>query len=83
MVFDEATPYQAVVDAVHAQKPASVCEFSVFDIYRGTGVENGKKSLAFRILVQDTQKTMTDAEVDSAVSAIIKILQDQFNAKLR
>ena len=83
MVFDEATPYQSVIDAVHAQKPASVCEFSVFDIYRGTGVENGKKSLAFRMLVQDTQKTMTDAEVDFAVSAIIKILQDQFNAKLR
>jgi phenylalanyl-tRNA synthetase beta subunit len=35
------------------------------------------------MLVQDTQKTMTDAEVDSAVSAIIKILHDRFNAKLR
>ena len=55
----------------------------MFDIYRGQGIENGKKSLAFRMLVQDTHKTLTDAEVDSAVSEIIKILQNQFNAKLR
>jgi phenylalanyl-tRNA synthetase beta chain len=35
------------------------------------------------MLVQDTDKTLTDAEVDSAVSEIIKILKNQFNAKLR
>ncbi len=83
VVVDEKTPYQAILDAVNAQKPASILEFSVFDIYRGQGIENGKKSLAFRMLVQDTHKTLTDAEVDSAVSEIIKILQNQFNAKLR
>ena len=82
-VFDEATPYQVVLDAVYAQKPEAVIDFSVFDIYRGQGIANGKKSLAFRMLVQDTQKTMTDAEVDSAVLDIKKILQDKFNAKLR
>jgi phenylalanyl-tRNA synthetase beta subunit len=35
------------------------------------------------MLVQDTDKTLTDAEVDSAVSEIIKILKNKFNAKLR
>ena len=83
VIFDEDTPYQAILDAVNAKKPDAVAEFSVFDIYRGPGIESGKKSLAFRMLVQDTHKTMTDAEVDSAVSEIIKILQNQFNAKLR
>ncbi len=82
-IFDENTPYQAILDAVNAQKPAIVSGFVVFDIYRGAGIENGKKSLAFRMLVQDTEKTLTDAEVDSAVSEIIKILKNQFNAKLR
>jgi phenylalanyl-tRNA synthetase beta chain len=83
LIFDENTPYQAVLDAINAQKPKAVTEFLIFDIYCGPGVENGKKSLAFRMLVQDTHKTMTDAEVDSAVSEIIKILQNRFNAKLR
>ena len=82
-IFDENTSYQAVLDAIIAQKPKTVVDFALFDVYRGQGVENGKKSLAFRMLVQDTHKTMTDAEVDSAVSEIIKILQNRFNAKLR
>ena len=43
----------------------------VFDVYRGPGVENGKKSLAFRVLLQDTQKTLTDAEVESAVAQLV------------
>jgi len=83
VVFDENTPYQAILDAVNAQKPSIITGFVIFDIYRGAGVESGKKSLAFRMLVQDTDKTLTDAEVDSAVSEIIKILSNQFNAKLR
>ncbi len=83
LVFDEAVPFQSIRDEVFAKKPEAVADFWVFDMYRGPGVENGKKSLAFRMLVQDTQKTMTDAEVDSAVSEIIKILQNRFNAKLR
>ncbi len=83
VVLDEKTPYQDILDAVNSRKPASILEFAVFDIYRGQGIENGKKSLAFRMLVQDTRRTLTDAEVDSAVSEIIKILQNQFNAKLR
>ena len=83
VIVDEKTPYQAILDAVNAQKPAAILAFSIFDIYRGSGIESGKKSLAFRMLVQDTQKTLTDADVDSAVSEIIKILHNQFNAKLR
>lgn len=83
LVFDENVTYRAILDAVNARKPATVTDFWIYDIYRGPGVENGKKSLAFRMLVQHTHKTMTDAEVDSAVSEIIKILQERFNAKLR
>jgi phenylalanyl-tRNA synthetase beta chain len=83
LVFDEDVTYQAVLDAVNSQKPVAVIDFSVFDIYRGSSMSKGKKSLAFRVLVQDTHKTMTDAEVDSVVSEIIKILQNRFNAKLR
>jgi phenylalanyl-tRNA synthetase beta chain len=55
----------------------------LFDHYRGAGVENGKKSLAFRVLLQDTQKTMTDLEVESAVAQLKERLVRQFGGKLR
>ena len=80
---DEGVTYQAVVDALRQGRPPIVTEIGLFDIYRGTGVEKGKKSLAFRVLLQDTRRTLTDAEVESAVSQLRQILQQRFNAKFR
>jgi len=81
--IDEGLSYQAVLEGLRRQPPPFVVEIALFDIYRGTGVEEGKKSLAFRVLLQDTRKTLTDAEVESAVSQLRQILQQRFNAKLR
>ena len=80
---EEGVGYQAIIGALWRGRPPIVTEIGLFDIYRGTGVEKGKKSLAFRVLLQDTRKTLTDAEVESAVSQLRQILQQQFNAKLR
>jgi len=55
----------------------------LFDVYRGKGVEHSKKSLAFRILLQDTEKTLTDAEADQEVANLRKILKERFEAILR
>ena len=60
-----------------------VSEIEVFDAYRGKGLENGKKSLAFRVLLQDTRKTLTDTEVECAISDLKQAVQQQFGAKLR
>ncbi|HRA24456.1 MAG TPA: phenylalanine--tRNA ligase subunit beta, partial [Usitatibacteraceae bacterium] len=54
----------AILEAVRASLPPVVREVEVFDQYRGKGVENGRKSLAFRIVMQDTARTLTDAEVE-------------------
>jgi len=80
---DDAISYQAILEGLRREQPAIVTEIGLFDIYRGTGVEKGKKSLAFRVLLQDTRKTLTDAEVESAISQLRRTLQQQFNAKLR
>jgi len=80
---DEGIAYQALLDELRRDPPPIVTEIGVFDIYRGTGVENGKKSLAFRVLLQDTRKTLTDAEVESAIAQLRAVLKQRFNAKLR
>jgi phenylalanyl-tRNA synthetase beta chain len=82
-IFDEEIEYQQVLDALRQQRPAVVTEVALFDVYRGKDVGEGRKSLAFRVLLQDTRKTLTDAEVESAVEQLREILQRQFNAKLR
>src|SRR5262249_42763986 len=80
---DEDLGYQVVLEELRRDLPAIVTDIGLFDIYRGTGVEKGKKSLAFRVLLQDTRRTLTDAEVESAVSRLRDVLKTKFNAKLR
>jgi phenylalanyl-tRNA synthetase beta chain len=80
---DERLAYRDILEELRRNQPPIVTEIGVFDSYRGKGVEKGKKSLAFRVLLQDTRKTLTDAEVESAVAQLRAVLTLKFNAKLR
>ncbi len=80
---DERHPLQALLDSMQARKAPIVDSITAFDMYRGKGVGPGKKSLAFRVLLQDTQKTLTDAEVDAAVAGLRAVLEQEYGAKLR
>ena len=66
-----------------ARVPGVVREVEVFDQYRGKGVEPGKKSLAFRIVMQDTDRTLTDSEVEAVVASVREQLLKQFKAQPR
>jgi phenylalanyl-tRNA synthetase beta chain len=83
VIVPEDVEIQAILDDLALHKPGPVESVHLFDLYRGPGVENGKKSLAFRVLLQDTQKTMTDPEVESAVAQLVGRLIRQFGGKLR
>ncbi|MDP2827922.1 MAG: phenylalanine--tRNA ligase subunit beta [Sulfuricellaceae bacterium] len=83
VVVEESVPALNLVDAVNSALPPYVTEFMLFDVYRGKGVDFGKKSLAFKVLMQDTQKTLTDEEVEVALAGIQEILAARFEATLR
>ena len=55
----------------------------LFDEYRGKGLENDEKSLAFRVTLQDTQTTLQDDKVDAAIKALTAAATGKFSAKLR
>ena len=79
----ENTPVGALLEAVRKGVPGFVREVEVFDQYRGKGVEPGKKSLALRIVMQDTDRTLTDSEVEAVVASIRDLLDQQFQARPR
>lgn len=83
VVVDETLPVTSLLEAIEAQRPALISEFTLFDVYQGAGVESGKKSLAFKMLLQHTEKTLTDSEIDSAVQAVLDTLAQLFKASLR
>ncbi len=80
VVVAEDLPAGVILEAVRASIPAVVREVEVFDQYRGKGVETGRKSLAFRIVMQDTARTLTDAEVEEIVGSIRHLLVEKFKA---
>ena len=74
---------QAMLDALKKHAPRVVSEVALFDVYRGKGIDSDKKSVAFRILLQDTLKTLTDVEAETALQQLLQVLQEEFQAKLR
>jgi phenylalanyl-tRNA synthetase beta chain len=83
VVVDEGVSAQALLDALSGARPGLVQEVRLFDLYRGEGVRKGKKSLAFRVVMQDTGKTLTDAEVDAAMADLDELLTARFGAQRR
>lgn len=55
----------------------------LFDVYRGTGIPAGKKSLAFSLELRAEDRTLTDADTEQIVSAVLAALQENFGATLR
>jgi phenylalanyl-tRNA synthetase beta chain len=83
IVVDEQVPAQDILDALDAMKPAQIEQITLFDVYRGMGIDRGKKSLAILVLIQDTARTLTDAEIDAAVAVLLRELENRFEATLR
>lgn len=83
VVVDAGLEVGSVLEAVRGALPATVTEFELFDVYQGQGVGSGKKSLAFRVLLQHTEKTLTESEIEVAVSQVLAFLSERFNAALR
>ena len=82
VLVDEAVTVQSLLETMQAQQVPFVSEIALFDVYRGKGVEEGRKSLAFRVLLKDTQKTLTDSEIEPSIASLVQALQ-KIGAKLR
>jgi phenylalanyl-tRNA synthetase beta chain len=83
LVVDNPLPAQTLLDALDAAKPPHVIALSVFDVYRGAGLTDGKKSLAILVLMQDTSRTLTDADIDATEAALLVVAREKFGASLR
>src|SRR6185503_14073191 len=83
LLVDATLPAHAVLEAIQAEKPAIVQDVRVFDLYQGGSLPQGKKSLAFRVVMQDTERTLTDLEADAARDSVVALLGRRFGANLR
>lgn len=74
----------AEIERVIAKKGGSYFRgATLFDVYEGKQVGEGKKSMAFHLHFQSDDKTLTDEEVDAAFAAILQAAEEQLHAQLR
>ncbi|GAB1234726.1 phenylalanine--tRNA ligase subunit beta [Ferrigenium sp. UT5] len=75
VVVDEHVTVQSLLEAMQGCKVPFVVGINLFDLYRGHGVAQGRKSLAFRVLLQDTEKTLGDSEIEQSIAGLLDVLQ--------
>ena len=83
MLVPEATTHDAVLQAVKQAKPANLEGVELFDVFRGKNVPAGQKSLAYAFTYRSPDKTLTDAEVNTAHAKIVEAFKTQLKATVR
>ena len=83
VVVDEAVPAEAVRVAIGQAAGDMLNDLELFDVYRGEGIEGGRKSLALSLTLQAADRTLLDAEVDAVVRGVLEALEREYKATLR
>ena len=83
VVCDEAVTVAQVENVITSAAGKLLRNIRLFDIYRGTGVPEGKKSMAFSLELRADDRTLTDADSEQVVSKILEALKTTIGAILR
>ena len=82
-IVDKSVPVSEIVKATQAAERALITEIAVFDVYEGTGVPEGKVSIAIAVTLQPIEKTLTDTEIDAVSTRIVAEVAKKTGAALR
>ena len=83
VLIDENVAYADLCRAAQKSVKKILKQVSLFDVYRGDKIPEGKKQYAINFVLQDPEKTLTDQEVEKAMSRLLATFQNQFGAVLR
>ncbi|HEY9539301.1 MAG TPA: phenylalanine--tRNA ligase subunit beta, partial [Kiloniellaceae bacterium] len=82
-LVDEAVPAEKVIRAARGADKALIAVVALFDVYRGKGVEPGKKSLAIAVTLQPREATLTDQEIDAVAAKVVAQVSAATGGSLR
>ena len=82
-VVDDDVIAGDLLRAVRDVSPELIRRVSIFDVYRGSGIEPGRKSIALGLILQETSRTLTDVDADAVVDTAVQIIKQQFDAERR
>ena len=83
LIVKEEVAVGEIINCIKACAEQTLQDIVVFDIYRGKGIEEGSKSVALSLIIQDFSQTLTDSEIDAIFSGLLETLTTKISAKLR
>ncbi|MDP1969781.1 MAG: phenylalanine--tRNA ligase subunit beta, partial [Methylobacter sp.] len=83
LIVKEEVAVSEIINCIKGCAEQTLQDIVVFDIYRGKGVEEGSKSVALSLIIQDFSQTLTDSEIDAIFSGLLETLTTKISAKLR
>ena len=83
LVCDEAITVAAAEEVIRASAGKLLRDVRLFDIYRGTGIPEGKKSMAFSLELRADDRTLTDADSEAVMSKVLAAVAGKLDAQLR
>ena len=82
-VVAESVSWAKISEAVHSAAGESLKALLLFDRYSGKGIEDGSKSLAMGLILQDNSRTLTDLDANQVMQAVTERLSREFGAAIR
>ncbi|HXK54254.1 MAG TPA: phenylalanine--tRNA ligase subunit beta, partial [Hyphomicrobiales bacterium] len=82
-LLDDAVKAADVIRAARGADKAMIAEVSVFDLFAGKALGEGKKSLAIEVTLQPREKTLTDEEIDAVAKRIVAAVEKATGGSLR
>jgi phenylalanyl-tRNA synthetase beta chain len=83
VVVDENVTLSTLAERVILAASSLLRDLRVFDVYRGPGLEQGRKSVALGLIFQDISRTLTDDDVERLMASVVADLRENLNARIR
>jgi phenylalanyl-tRNA synthetase beta chain len=83
LVLDKKSTYAEIEKIARKTEQQLLKEMNVFDVYEGDKIAQGKKSYAISFILQNTEKTLTDEEIETTMNKLIKQFEKELGAQLR
>jgi phenylalanyl-tRNA synthetase beta chain len=83
LLVDDSVAFDAIYSIAHQTEKSLLKDVSLFDVYQGKNLPEGKKSYAVSFTLQDNTKTLTDEQIDKIMNRLQKNLESEVGASLR
>ena len=83
LLLDESVSYADLQKSAQRAAKKLLRQVNLFDVYRGDKIPAGKKQYALSFVLQDPERTLTDADVENTMKKVLATFQNEYGAVLR